>query len=129
MSSVHILLIRDSQHKSKDDSIKVFPVGNTMHVKHIDRETRNKSTVETSLVLTNTGLDCYIDTLLQLFISDEQPFEKIQIAFPGFPMILATAESLTDELRESIHNAAAIVCESWFSECACNPFANDDYEY
>lgn len=129
MSTVTIRLIRDSVKKSGDDVIKVFRVGEMMRVQHTDRDGKNDTSVRTTLDLTQTGLDSYVETLLRFFVADEDPFQSIQFVFPGFPMILVSRDSLDCETRTAIKTAAAIVCESWFADCACNSFTDDAFDY
>jgi len=124
MYFVSIRLIRDATDSSRDDQVKVYRLNNNIHVKYTDREVG--STVVTHLDLVTTGLSGYIESLLELFVNDEQPFKQIQLNFPGFPMLLASRDTLTSEFRKQISTVAAIVCESWFADCSHS--FEDDWE-
>ena len=125
MYFVSIRLIRDATDSSRDDQVKVYRENNNIHVKYTDREVG--SAVVTDLVLVTTGLSGYVESLLEFFVNDEQPFKQIQFNFPGFPMLLASRDSLTSEFRKQIGTVAAIVCESWFADCTQS--FGDDWEF
>lgn len=124
MYFVSIRLIRDSTDSSRDDQVKVYREDNNIHVKYVDRELG--SAVTTHLNLVDTGLSGYVESLLDFFMNDEQPFKQIQFNFPGFPMLLASHDSLTADFRKKIGTVAAIVCESWFADC--NRTFGDEWE-
>ena len=114
MSIISIFLLRkDTISPHTDDVITIRRQDNNILVKYTDNADKSLQ----NLVLTDTSLSTYIRNLGHLFLSDTEPFEKIQFNFPGFPCFMATQKSLKDtDTQEALAEIADIVSDSWFAD-------------
>jgi hypothetical protein len=61
-----------------------------------------------------------------MFLADAEPFANIQFAFPGFPVFMATQESLQNtDTQDMLLEIAEIVSDSWFAD---SPSRGDPFE-
>ena len=107
-----------------DDVVIIQRSDNNISVKYSDRIAGGCS--KQNILLTNTNLGCYIKNLSLMFLADVEPFANIQFAFPGFPVFLATQESLQNpETQDMLLEIAEIVSDSWFAD---SPSRGDPFE-
>lgn len=128
MSSVTIFLIRTNSN-ARDDYIKISRKDNNILVQYTDRQGNGQS--KQKILLTNTGLSRYIQNLGHMFLSDTEPFWKMQFNFPGFPSFMVTRKSLqVVDTQSAVMEVADIVSESWFADypsgVTCGDCARDD---
>ena len=105
-----IRFTRKNQGASGDDVILMRPAGMNVSITHIEGEEKRKYT----LVLTETSLSRYIDTMLRLARNDTDPFYSVQINLPGFPAFMFTMDRLQNsEVLRAVREAAWTVQDSW----------------
>jgi len=122
--SLSIRMIRNGADSTQDDKITIKRVDGNVLVDYYDA--RSKSNTSTKLLLTRTALSSYIKHLCVLFANDAEPYEEMQINYPGFPCFMVTQNTIVNiYTRETLLECANIVSESWFSdfpegcECEC----------
>ena len=118
--SVIIRLIRNEAGMEGDDVIIIRRSDNNILVRYTDRQ--SKLETRQNLLLTNTTLSDYVKNIGQMFLNDADPFKCIQFAFPGFPVFLATHETLRNtETQDMLMEIADIVSDSMFADAPYVP--------
>lgn len=125
MSVISIRLIRkNTTSANNDDLVIIRRSDNNISVNYTDN--MQSSTSKQNILLTNTNLGCYIKNLSLMFMADAEPFANIQFAFPGFPVFMATQESLQNtDTQDMLMEVAEIVSDSWFAD---SPSRGDPFE-
>jgi len=125
MSVISIRLIRkNTTSANNDDLVIIRRSDNNINVNYTDNMQGDSS--KQNILLTNTNLGCYIKNLSLMFLADAEPFVKIQFAFPGFPVFMATQESLQNtDTQDMLMEVADIVSDSWFAD---SPSRGDPFE-
>lgn len=125
MSVISIRLVRkNTTSANNDDLVIIRRSDNNIRVNYTDH--MQSSTSKQNILLTNTNLGCYIKNLSLMFMADAEPFANIQFAFPGFPVFMATQESLQNtDTQDMLMEVAEIVSDSWFAD---SPSRGDPFE-
>jgi len=125
MSVISIRLVRKNTTSAcNDDVVIIRRSDNNISVKYADH--LHGSCSKQNILLTNTNLGCYIKNLSLMFLADAEPFANIQFAFPGFPVFMATQESLQNtDTQDMLLEIAEIVSDSWFAD---SPSRGDPFE-
>jgi hypothetical protein len=120
-------MIRNGADSTQDDKITIKRVDGNVLVDYYDARSNSSST--TKLLLTRTALSTYMKHLCILFANDSEPYEEMQINYPGFPCFMATQKTIhTFETRDALLGCANIVSDSWFSDfpegsnCDCGDY-------
>ena len=114
-SSLSIRMIRNGADSTQDDKITIKRVDGNVLVDYYDA--RSNSNTSTKLLLTRTALSSYMKHLCVLFANDAEPYEEMQINYPGFPCFMVTQKTIhTFETRDVLLGCANIVSDSWFSD-------------
>jgi hypothetical protein len=114
-SPVFIRLIRSDAKKDakSDDRITIRREDGNMRVSYYDSVCKKSN----SILLTNTGLCTYVATLIESMSLDDDPFEAIQLGFPGFPVLYYGKEKLDSyDLVRNVERMATAVQDSWFAD-------------
>jgi hypothetical protein len=115
-SSIQIRLIRSNADKSRDDLICIEPVDEG-NLRVFYNETYSEHKYE--MTLAYTGLVGYVDTVVRMVRDDCDPYEFIQLNFPGLPPVLYSKARLHNpDVVETIRDAARILSDAWFHHLA-----------
>lgn len=101
-NSLVIRFIRDSKNDQNDDVIRVNPIwrtlSNDVSILEYNIQTTFKNLQSpmavTQKVLSSTLL-VYLQSIFQLYVHDNDPFESVQIDFPNAPTILLSLKELS----------------------------------
>jgi hypothetical protein len=117
---ITLRLIRKDKTANKDDIIKIHTYSDVDSVEYmieyVDPESSTKSgTVHhSSEWMSGDEIDTYLDSLFTLLTRDDDPFDKFQIAAPGFPCILLKVEELKKaRVREAIRDVLPVLTKFW----------------
>ncbi len=117
---ITIRLLRKDKGPKKDDIIKIkywdCDEDEKYQIDYVDPESDSYSGVirHSSTFLTGDQVDTYMSSLFTLLTRDADPFDKFQIAAPGFPCILLPIEELKKErVRQSILDVLPVLCNFW----------------
>ena len=117
---ITLRLLRKEKSANKDDIIKIHyysdPDSELYMIDYKDGDAATNSGVvrHSSEWMSGEELDMYLDSLMVLLCRDDDPFEKFQIAAPGFPCILLKVEDLKKpRIRQAIHDVLPILAKFW----------------
>lgn len=126
MSFVIIRIIKseaEAANEKKDDKIRIERVANNLKVYYTDGDSQKTHT----LLLTDSSLSDYVETLLDGLCSDEDPVSSVQFQFPGFPVLLYTPKRLRRcRAYRALLNMATITHESFFADLPERELDDDD---
>ena len=130
-SSIQIRLIRSNKDTSKDDVVHIEPVDEAnIHIRYNETYSEHKY----DMTLAYTGVVGYIDTVVRMVRDDCDPYEFIQINFPGLPPVLYSKSRLHNpDVIDTIRDASRIISDAWFhhlvdedSDCYMGGCCEDD---
>lgn len=109
---IRLLRVGETQKEKNDDLIRITLEDANLRINYDYGDSNLRST----LLLTRTGLADYVDTLVKLVRSDNDPFASVQFEFPGYPTFLFTPARLQNpEVASQLRAAARDVHESWLA--------------
>jgi hypothetical protein len=117
---ITLRLLRKDKGPKKDDIIKIkywdVEEDEKYMIEYCDPDASSDSGIvrHSSTFLTGDQVDTYLDSLFVLLCRDADPFDKFQIAAPGFPCILLPISELKKErVRQSILDVLPVLCNFW----------------
>ena len=81
-NSISIQMIRDSNNSKMDDLVKIQPIDYNM-VSVVFKDRANKS--EHTIHMSKSAVSSYFLNLFDILSYDREPYEAVQVNFPGFP--------------------------------------------
>lgn len=93
-----------------DDIIKIKPIMDTYRVNYISRH----HNINHFMYCTNNQAFRYVDDLLHLLPTDNEPFSSIQLNFPCFPALMyRLADLQTGDVRYILRDRVAALLDNW----------------
>jgi hypothetical protein len=81
-NSITVQLIRDSNNSKRDDLVTIKPTGyDTVRMVFKDRDNNSEHTLDMS----RSAVSTYFLNLFDILSYDKEPYEAVQVNFPGFP--------------------------------------------
>ena len=91
-----------------DDKITVRRVDDSLHVKYYDAHSKKNY----ELNLGNGSLWSYVRNICKMFTTDNDPFQKLQLNFHGFPAYMMSMDSVTNDTLAMLQDVSDIVSRS-----------------
>jgi hypothetical protein len=110
--AIEIRFVRsDTSNESEDDVLRIVKLGENS-VRAIYTEKSTDGTIIDTVLLSYSQLTAYLCRIFALLSLDSDPFQKVNIAVPGYPIVLIRVPVLQQNLQH-ILEVLMSTCQTW----------------